>query len=99
MTENESKIESLKLKMDTLGQMMYDWEAKQSQFDEEDREELKEIAVRKEELRDEVIRLGMGVESEKLKIKYRKGMGGQPLVAFVLKDDEPIWLASQQASW
>ena len=99
MTEAESRIEAIKLKMDRLGQMMYEWKQKQAAFEAAHRDELTEIAVRQDELKDEILRLGRSMESMKLSaaLKYRRE--GKPYVAFSLRDEDSIADESRKASW
>ena len=68
----DQEIDSIKSKMDVLGQMMFDWKQKQQKFEEEHRNELTEIMVRQDELKDEILRLGSSLVSDKLEACYKK---------------------------
>lgn len=64
---------ALMMKIDELGQMMYDMEQLEEQFRQEHAEAYEAIDELKQTIRKEVVDLGKTVETLKLKVEYRRG--------------------------
>ena len=64
---------TLEMKIDMLGQMMYDMEKAEDSFRLAYEDEYKQIDELKQEIKDEVMELGRTVETLKLKVEFRRG--------------------------
>lgn len=60
-------------KLDTLGQMMWDWKQMQEAFEAEHADLLKSIADLREEVKADVLQLGHTAETLKLRAELRHG--------------------------